>query len=147
LEETLAGMQELVAEGKTRFIGVSNFSVNQLKRSLSISAEPILTNQVEFHPFIRREALSAYCRRNEVLLTAYTPFARGRVLRSNELQDIGRRYGKTPAQITLRWLVQQEKVITIPKASSEKHQRENMDIFDFELSEEEMETIDGLGSE
>lgn len=145
LEETLKGMQELVAEGKTRYIGVSNFSIEQLKQSLSISNEPIFTDQVEYHPFKSREALLADCKEQGVLLTAYTPFAQGRVMRAKTLQDIGERYGKTPAQVTLRWLVQQKGVITIPKAASEQHQRENLDVFDFELTDEERQAIDALG--
>ena len=145
LEDTLAGMQELISEGKTRYIGVSNFSVEQLSRSIAISDEPIFTNQVEYHPYKGREALLAHCASEGVVLTAYSPIARGRVMRDERLQQIGDRYGKSPAQVALRWLVQQENVITIPKAASEKHQRENLEIFDFELSEEEIQTIDGLG--
>jgi len=124
---------------------VSNFSVDQLEQSISISDEPIFTNQVEYHPFTSREALLSLCRERGVVLTAYSPLARGRVMRAKPLHELGDRYGKTPAQVTLRWLVQQEGVITIPKASSEEHQRQNLEIFDFELSEEEMQTIDELG--
>ncbi|MGD8850723.1 MAG: aldo/keto reductase [Anaerolineales bacterium] len=145
LEESLAEMHELVSEGKTRYIGVSNFSVDQLERSIEISEEPIFTNQVEYHPFKRRDSLLCFCREKGVLLTAYSPIGHGKVLRDGTLQAIGDRYAKTPAQVALRWLVQQDNVITIPKAASEKHQRENMDIFDFELSEEEMRAIDELG--
>lgn len=145
LQETFAGMQELVAEGKTRFIGVSNFSVEQLERSISISDEPIFTNQVEYHPYRRRDALLSFCEQQGVILTAYSPVARGRVLGDKILQDIGDRYGKTPAQVALRWLVQQDYVIAIPKAESAEHQRENLDVFDFVLSEEEMRRIDRLG--
>lgn len=145
LDETLNAMQELVAEGKSRYIGVSNFSDDQLERSLSISAEPIFTDQVEYHPYRSREALLSLCEQADVVLTAYTPLAHGRVLRDRKLQEIGRRYKKTPAQVALRWLVQQENVITIPKASSVQHLKENMDIFDFELSDEEIRTIDELG--
>lgn len=144
LEETLAAMQELMAEGKARFIGVSNFSAEQLARSIEISDEPIFTNQVEYHPFLDRDVLLQFCQDNGVVLTAYTPLARGRVGHDQTLQSIGGRHGKTPAQITLRWLVQQENVIAIPKASSEEHQRENLDICDFKLSAEEMQAIDDL---
>lgn len=145
LEDTFTGMQELVSEGKTRCIGVSNFSVEQLSRSIAISDEPIFTNQVEYHPYKDRQALLTRCASEGVVVTAYSPIARGRVMRDERLQQIGDRYGKSPAQVALRWLVQQENVITIPKASSEKHQRENLEIFDFELSEQEIQTIDRLG--
>lgn len=146
LEETLRGMQELVTEGKTRFIGVSNFSVEQLSQSVSIADEPIFTNQVEYHPYKRRTELLSYCSKEGIVLTAYSPIAHGRVIRDRRLQEIADHHSKTAVQIALRWLVQQESVITIPKAASEKHQRENLNVFDFELSEEEMETINGLGN-
>jgi diketogulonate reductase-like aldo/keto reductase len=144
LEETLVAMQELVAEGKTRYIGVSNFSVEQLERSLSISEETIFTDQVEYHPYKSLDALLTLCEREEVVLTAYTPLANGRVMRDQTLQAIGDRYQKSAAQVALRWLVQQSNVITIPKASSPEHQQENQDIFDFELSDEDMRAIDEL---
>jgi 2,5-diketo-D-gluconate reductase B len=145
LEETLRGMQELVSEGRTRFIGVSNFSVDQLEESISISDEPIFTNQVEYHPYKRRDLLLSLCVEKGVILTAYSPVAGGRLVEDQRLREIGARYGKTATQVALRWLVQQEGVITIPKASSEQHQRENLDIFDFELPDEEMQAIDALG--
>jgi diketogulonate reductase-like aldo/keto reductase len=144
LKETLGGMQDLVSEGKVRFIGVSNFSVEQLRRSITISDEPIFTDQVEYHPYRDRDKLLEICRQNGAALTAYTPFAQGRVSRDRTINSIAKRHGKTPAQVVLRWLIQQDNVITIPKASSEKHQRENLDIYDFELSQEEMQAIDQL---
>lgn len=145
LEETLAGMQRLAEQGKTRYIGVSNFSVTRLDRARSISDVPILTNQVEYHPFRQRNKLLAYCQEHDVLLTAYSPLDRGGVMRDRTLQSIGEKYGKTPAQVALRWLIQKDHVITIPKASSKEHQRINMEVFDFELRAEEMNEIDALG--
>lgn len=144
LEETLAGMQQLVEDGLTRYIGVSNFSVSLLERARTISDVPILTNQVEYHPFRQRDELLAYCQEQDVILTAYSPLDRGGVMRNRTLKEIGKRHGKSPAQVSLRWLIQKDRVITIPKASSEGHQRDNLNIFDFELSPEEMEEIDHL---
>lgn len=141
LEETLAGMQALVDQGKTRFIGVSNFSVSLLERSRENAGAPIFTNQVKYHPFHHQDDLLQYCQAEGILLTAYSPLARGRVLGDQTLKEIGNHYDKTPAQVVLRWLVQQERVITIPKASSEQHQRDNLAVFDFQLSAEEMEAI------
>ncbi len=145
LEETLAGMQALVDQGKTRFIGVSNFSVSQLDRSRELTEAPIFTNQVEYHPFRPQDSLLDYCQEHEMLLTAYSPLDRGRVLRDATLRKIGERYGKSAAQITLRWLVQQERVIAIPKAGSRSHQRANLEVFDFQLTPEEIKLIHGLG--
>lgn len=144
LEETLAGMQALVDQGKTRFIGVSNFSVSLLERSREIAGAPIFTNQVKYHPFHPQEALVEYCQQEDILLTAYSPLARGGVLGDPTLKEIGNRYDKTPAQVALRWLIQQPMVITIPKASSEEHQKANLAVFGFQLNAEEMEAIRSL---
>lgn len=141
LEETLAGMENLVQAGKTRFIGVSNFSVDLLARSRELVAVPILTNQVKYHPFYPQDDLLKYCQEKQILLTAYTPLDKGRVQGDDTLKSIGEKYGKTAAQVTLRWLVQQPMVITIPKASSRLHQQENLEVFDFQLTDQEMERI------
>ena len=145
LEETLAGMQDLVDENLTRYIGVSNFPVSLLERSRSLSSAPIFTDQVKFHPYHGQEELVAYCQEHDVLLTAYSPLAQGRILGDRHLQKIGGRYGKSAAQVALRWVVQQQNMITIPKASTPEHQAANLDVFDFELTAEEMETVASLG--
>jgi 2,5-diketo-D-gluconate reductase B len=142
LEETLRAMKELKEDGKIRNIGVSNFNIELLEEAKK-HAE-IFTNQVEYHPFLSQDKLLEYCRKNSIVLTAYSPVARGRVGENETLKNIGEKYGKTPYQISLRWLVQQNRVITIPKAASEDHQEQNMNIFDFELDEEEMEKISNL---
>jgi 2,5-diketo-D-gluconate reductase B len=85
-----------------------------------------------------------FCRHERILLTAYSPLAQGKVAEDPTLQAIGRKYGKLPSQVTLRWLVQQENVAAIPKASTPKHQRNNLEVFDFELSREEMNRIFAL---
>jgi diketogulonate reductase-like aldo/keto reductase len=144
LEETIAGLQRLVESGKIRAMGVSNFSVSQLDQARSIASEPIFTNQVEYHPFHHQDDLLAYCQTHGLALTAYSPLYRGRVLGHETLQKIGERYGKSAAQVALRWVIQQEYVITIPKASSESHQRANLQVFDFELTAVEMGQIKDL---
>ncbi len=144
LDETLRAMNGLQSEGKVRHIGVSNFSVDQLEEARRLSSTPILCNQVEYHPFIERNKLLSYCRENDVLLVAYTPFARGRVLREPVIQRIADEHSKTSAQVVLRWLIQQPKVATIPKSADSGRQRENLEVFDFSLTEVEMEQIAGL---
>ena len=141
IEESIGAMNRLQAEGTVEHVGVSNFSIEQLETAMDASETPILTNQVEYHPFVSRGDLLEFCIDNEVMLTAYSPVARGRVLENDALREIGERHGKTPAQVALRWLLQQEMVAAIPKAASPGHIAENIDVFDFELGADEMERI------
>ncbi|MFB6208353.1 MAG: aldo/keto reductase [Candidatus Nanohaloarchaea archaeon] len=141
LEETINAMNRLQESGQVNHIGVSNFSIEQLERATKISDTPIITNQVEYNPFTSQDEMLEYCNDNGVMLTAYSPLAVGKVVSNQTLQDIGRKYGKTPAQVTLRWLIQQKNVAAIPKASTEEHASENIDVFDFELEEEDIEQI------
>lgn len=145
IAESIGAMNQLQERGDVEHIGVSNFSVDQLEAAMAASATPILTNQVEYHPFERRDDLLAFCLDNEVMLTAYSPLARGRVTGDDTLERIGDRYDKTAAQVALRWLLQQELVSAIPKAARRTHQAENLDVFDFELTPEEMAAIFDLG--
>jgi diketogulonate reductase-like aldo/keto reductase len=141
LSETLGAMNDLVEEGLVRHIGVSNFSPSLLGKARDISSTPIFTDQVQYHPYWDQRKLLDYCRIHDVLLTAYSPLARGGVLDDPALVQIGNRYGKSPAQVALRWLLQQEGVAAIPKASSREHLEANMAVFDFELTDAEMERI------
>lgn len=139
--ETIGAMNELQADGVVDHIGVSNFSIPQLSAAMDASSRPVITNQVEYHPFVDRGELLEFCIDHEVMLTAYSPLARGDVLDDNTLTSIGESYGKSPAQVALRWLLQQPVVAPIPKAASHRHREENRDVFDFELTDEEMERI------
>ena len=144
LAETLLALDELVEQGKVRHIGVSNFNSTLLVEACGIATSPILVNQVEYHPCLSQQKLLATCRAQGVGLTAYAPIARGRVLADEMLIEIGSRYGKSPVQVTLRWLIQQESVLAIPKSAHADRIRSNFDIFDFQLTDEEMQTIFGL---
>jgi len=139
--ETLRAMDHLVEEGKVGHVGVSNFDVDQLHEARRLAESPILTNQVQFHPYWDQQELLTYCRIHDVALTAYSPLAHGAVLGDDVLASVGRRYGKSPAQVAVRWVIQHENVLTVPKATSRDHLAENLDVFDFELSAEEMERI------
>lgn len=139
LEETLGAMEELRDAGKVRHLGVSNFPPSWLETALELA--PVICNQVEYHPFLSQETLLEMCRTNDLLLTAYSPLARGQVTRDRMLQEIGEAHGKSAAQITIRWLLQQDPVAVIPKATSRDHLEANLEVFDFELSEDEMARI------
>ena len=138
--ETFDAMNELREDGFVRHVGVSNFSVDQLRDAIDASDAPVLTNQVEHHVRQRQDDLLSTCINEEVMLTAYSPLDRGssRVTGNDTLAEIGGRYGKTPTQVALRWLIQQEVVSAIPKATGREHLEENIDVFDFELTDEEM---------
>jgi len=141
LEATMAGLSAAVREGHAERIGVSNFGVERLERAREFSAEPVFTNQVQFHPFNPQRELLAYCQREDVLLTAYSPLAHGGALRDDLLVEIGEKYDKSPAQVALRWVTQHENVLTIPKSTSETHLRANLDVFDFALTRAEHDRI------
>ncbi|MDX1548013.1 MAG: aldo/keto reductase [Rhodothermales bacterium] len=142
LEETLDALVVLRDEGKTRHIGVSNFTPSLLRRALDHAR--LFCCQVEYHPFLAQDDLLALCRRHDLLLTAYSPLARGKVQEEDVLREIAEAHGKTPFQVTLRWHLQQDSVAAIPKASSAEHREANFDLFDFALSDAEMERIAGL---
>ena len=142
LEETLGAMKELQEEGSVKHIGVSNFPPSMVE-SAARHAE-IFCNQVEYHPYEAQDELLEQAKEMDYLLTAYRPLSKGAIMDNETLWEIGEAHGKTPAQVALRWLIQQEKVAAIPKATSEDHLKSNFDVFDFELSDEEMELVFGL---
>ena len=147
LEITLDAMNHLQDEEVVEHIGVSNFSVSQLEEAVEISETSIVTNQVKYHPYHRQDALLEYCIEADIALTAYSPLAKGDVVGDERLEEIGESPGKSAAQVALRWLLQQPQVVAIPKASSREHVETNADVFDFELSTEEMHDIFELSGE
>jgi 2,5-diketo-D-gluconate reductase B len=142
LSETLSAMRRIQDDGAARHLGVSNFPPDLLDEALD-EAE-ILCNQVEYHPFLSQDHVLEICHEWDLLLTAYSPLARGRVSDDPTLRSIAEAHGRTPAQVTLRWLVQQDQVAAIPKAATPEHRRANLEVFDFELTGDEMEAIHGL---
>ena len=142
LEVCLDEMQALQATGKVRHIGVSNFPPALMQKAAAHA--PVFCNQVEYHPYLDQSTLRVLAQEYDTLLTAYSPLARGAVLRDKTLKDIAAAHNKTPAQVTLRWLLQLDGVAAIPKASGSQHRRQNFDLFDFELDDEEMRRIDAL---
>lgn len=142
LEETLDAMMQLKDHGKIRHIGVSNFTLPLLQKAINIAT--IVCNQVEHHPYLDQTPILDFVRAHNMFLTSYCPVAKGRVMEDETLKEIGNKYKKTPIQITLRWLLQLEKVAAIPKASKHEHRAQNFDIFDFELTEADMQNISAL---
>jgi 2,5-diketo-D-gluconate reductase B len=142
LERTLEAMNALREEGKIRNLGVSNFPAGLLAEALEHA--PVLADQVEYHPFLDQDRLLELARERDVLVTAYSPLAQGRIFDGSTLERIGETHGKTGAQVALRWLLEQPNVSPIPKASSHERRVENFDVFDFELSDDERAEIDAL---
>jgi diketogulonate reductase-like aldo/keto reductase len=147
LGETLEALSALRDAGKTRAIGVSNFTVALLRETIEHHRADIICNQVEYHPFLPQRRLLEAMRRYGLMLTAYAPVARGRVFHDPTLTAIGKKYGKSPGQVALRWLLDQEKVSAIPKAARREHAAANSDIFDFRLSPDDRATIDKLSGD
>lgn len=144
LRKTIEAMLVLRDQGKAMNIGVSNFPLSMLKEVNDEIRAPIFCNQVEFHPFLDQLDLLDYAIEKDILLTAYSPLAQGKVMQNKQIREIAENYGKNPAQIALRWLIEQENVVAIPKASSKEHLKSNIDIFDFQLSDEDFNRIDQL---
>ena len=140
LEETLGALAHVRKLGMTRHIGVSNFTVALLDEAVAACPEPLVCDQVEYHPYLDQTKVKEACARNGMALVAYSPVARGKIKNDPTLLRIGQAHGKSAAQICLRWLVQQN-VSAIPRTSRIERLSENIDIFDFELSEEEMGQI------
>ena len=146
IQETMEAMNEAVADGHTRHIGVSNFTVPMVEAAQTVSQAQLATNQVEYHPYLAQDTLLTWMRAKYISLTAYCPLARGKVADDPLLQKIGEAHGKTPSQVALRWLVQQPEVIAIPRTSNPARAKENFEVFDFILSEDEMTAIKALGT-
>ena len=144
LGDSLSALEKAKAAGQARAIGVSNFPVALLEESVEQQGAALLCNQVEYHPFLSQNRVLEYLRAHAMMLTAYCPLARGAVSEESTLQEIAQTHGKTPAQVTLRWLLDQQNVAAIPRSVSKRHVQENFDIFDFDLSAEESVRIDGL---
>ncbi len=142
MKEVLQAMHLLAEKGKISYFGVSNFNIHHLQDMLNAGIQPS-ANQVEFHPYLYQKALWDFCKSHQIQLIAYRPLGKGALLAEPLLQEIGAKHKKSAAQIALRWSVQKG-IPVIPKASSEKHLKENLNIFDFKLSDEEMSLLDRL---
>jgi diketogulonate reductase-like aldo/keto reductase len=141
--ETLGALNEAKAQGLTRTIGLSNFPSAEFREAQSLSKATLVTNQVEYHPYLKLSKLLETAKTLGSSITAWSPLAQGAIADDATLIDIGQAHGKTPGQVTLRWLIQQN-VIAIPRTSKVSRAEENFNILDFRLSDEEMDRIHAL---
>ena len=141
--ETWRAFEHLYETGKVKAIGVCNFKVEHLEELKKTAKIMPMVNQVEIHPFSTKNNIINYCKDNNIKVVAWSPISRGRVLSNDLMIDLSQKYKKSIVQIVLRWHMQKG-VITIPKSSNENRIKENIDIFDFEISSEDMKAIDSL---
>ena len=142
LAETLAAMVEARDAGRVRHLGVSNFPSALLHEALEHA--PLICEQVEYHPYLGQPRVFDVAREHDLMVTAYSPLAQGAVLRDRAIGEIAEAHERTPAQIVLRWLLDQPQVAAVPKASMREHRAANIEIFDFELTDEQRGRIAGL---
>ncbi|CAI8875239.1 MULTISPECIES: aldo/keto reductase [Bacillus] len=142
-KDTWRALEKLYKEGRVRAIGVSNFQIHHLKDVMEGAEVKPMINQVEYHPRLTQKELRDFCREQGIQMEAWSPLMQGQLLDNPALQEIADKYGKTTAQIILRWDLQNE-VVTIPKSTKEHRIIQNADIFNFELTKEDMEQIDAL---
>ncbi len=145
-KESWKAMETLLQKGKCRAIGVSNFTIPHLEDLLETHEVIPAVNQVEFHPFLYQKELLEYCQRKGIQVEAYSPLARGERFKHPRITALATKYSKTPAQLMLRWGLQHGLVV-IPKSTGEERIRENSQVFDFEISSEDMKSLDSLNED
>jgi 2,5-diketo-D-gluconate reductase B len=143
LAETIPALCKMKTMGLARHIGISNFTVALINEAVRLSSEPLVTNQIECHPYLDQSKVIAASRRHGLAVTAYSPIARGQASKDKLLKRIGQAHGKTASQIALRWLIQQN-IIVIPRSSKIERLSENIALFDFALTPAEMDEIAAL---
>lgn len=144
LAEPMAALAQAKRAGLARHIGVANFNIALLDQAIRLCPEPLVTLQAEYHAHLDQAKLTDACRRRGLIFTAYCPLGRGRLLRDPVLADIAARKGRPLAQIALRWLIQQGNIVAIPRSSNAQRMAENLDVFGFALSADEMARIAAL---
>lgn len=142
-KDTWRALEKLHREGRIRAIGVSNFQIHHLEDLMTDATIKPAVNQVELHPLLIQSELRDYCSKHQIQIEAWSPLGQGNLLEHPLLQDIAAKYGKSPAQVILRWDLQNG-IVTIPKSVTAMRIRENADLYDFELTSDEIEQINGL---
>ncbi|ENH97750.1 aldo/keto reductase family oxidoreductase [Gracilibacillus halophilus YIM-C55.5] len=145
-KESWKAMEKLYHDGKIRAIGVSNFKEHHLDDLLQEADVVPMVNQVEYHPHLTQKSLHDYCKKHQIQLEAWSPLKQGEILSEPVLKEIAERHGKSPAQVILRWDLQNE-VVTIPKSVKQHRIHENADVFDFELSQQEVDQLNQLNKD
>jgi 2,5-diketo-D-gluconate reductase B len=143
LAQTMGVLCKAKRDGRARHVGVANFTTSLLAQAMALASEPLVTNQIEVHPFLDQSKVLAACREYGLAVTAYCPLARGKVPGNEVLERIGKAHGKSSSQVALRYLVQQG-IIPIPRTADPDHLASNLAVFDFTLSDAEMGDIDRL---
>lgn len=142
-KDTWRALERLHREGRIRAIGVSNFQIHHLEDLMTEATVVPAVNQIELHPLLNQQELRDYCSKHKIQVEAWSPLGQGHLLEHPLLQQIGAKYGKSPAQVILRWDLQNG-IVTIPKSVTPQRIRENADLFDFELTPEDIGQINGL---
>ena len=143
LKETIGALVKVKRAGLTHHIGVANFTIPMIEEAARVAEEPLVTNQIEVHPFLDNTKVIAACRRHGMSITAYCPIARGKVPGNPVIERIAKAHGKSSGQVALRWLVQQG-IIPIPRTSKPERLQENLAVFDFSLNDQEMAELSSL---
>jgi diketogulonate reductase-like aldo/keto reductase len=143
-QETMGALAAMKRRGFARHVGVANFNATMLDDAIRLCDEPLSALQVEYHPFLDQSKMLDACRRHGLAFISYCPLARGRVFDEPVLAEIAAAKGRTLSQIVLRWLIQQDPVVAIPNSSKPARIGENLDVFDFSLTEAEMHRIHAL---
>jgi 2,5-diketo-D-gluconate reductase B len=146
-ESILPAFDEAYEAGKTRHIGLSNFTPELLDQAREVLTAPLAAHQVEMHPLCPQEDLVEYAQQHDHRLVAYSPLAKGEIFDIPEIQEVAQKHGVSPAQVSLAWLLSKDNVVAIPKASSEKHMRDNLEARNLELNETDIERIDSIDRE
>jgi len=144
LAETMTALAKAKREDLTRHVGVANFNVALLDQALRLCPEPLVTLQAEYHPYLDQTTLLEACRARGLVYTAYCPLGRGRLFKDPVLGEIARQKGRTVAQVALRWLIQKGIVAPIPRSSNPARIAENLAVFDFSLTDNEVKRINAL---
>ncbi len=145
-KESWRAMETLLKKGRCRAIGVSNFTIRHLEELIEESHVIQSVNQVEFHPFLYQKELLKYCQNRGIQVEAYSPLARGERLKHPRIISLATKYSKTPAQLMIRWGIQHGLVV-IPKSTREERIRENSQVFDFDISDDDMRSLDSLNED
>jgi 2,5-diketo-D-gluconate reductase B len=144
LAETMGALARAKSQGLTRHIGVANFNIALLEAAMAVCPEPLATLQAEYHPYLDQTKVLDFCRRHGMIFTAYCPLARGRLFQDPVLAEMAQAKGKTIAQVVLRWITQQDNIAPLPRSSNSARIAQNLDVYDFMLSDDEMRRIHSL---
>ncbi|MCH8519697.1 MAG: aldo/keto reductase [Nanoarchaeota archaeon] len=143
IKDTFQALEYLVKVGKIKSVGVSNFTIKHIQETLKVSNIPISVNQIEFHYKLQQYELLEFCKEHNIVVEAYSPLARGEFLEDERILKLAQKYDKSPSQILLRWLVEKN-IVVLPKTSQKSRLKENLSIFNFQLSKEDHELINSL---